>query len=113
MLLFDLMGFGQDPSTFDPMRWSYGGESFGPSLRLIGDALGMPLDSVESSGEVATAVRDIEIAAGTIPAGTVAGQRMNVVGSPPAARSCSASAPPGTARPRSTRRGTCGPVGGT
>ena len=40
----------------------------------------MPLDSVESSGEVATAVRDIEIAAGTIPAGTVAGQRMNVVG---------------------------------
>ncbi|MGA2838335.1 MAG: dihydrodipicolinate reductase, partial [Acidimicrobiales bacterium] len=80
MLLFDLMGYGQDPSTFDPVRWSYGGEAFGPSLRLVGDALGMPLDSVESTGEVATAVRDIEIAAGTIPAGTVAGQRMNVVG---------------------------------
>ena len=80
VLLFELMGYGQDPSTFDPMRWSYGGESFGPSLRLIGDAIGMPLDSVESSGELATAVRDIEIAAGTIPAGTVAGQRMNVVG---------------------------------
>ena len=40
----------------------------------------MPLDSVESSGEVATATRDIEIAAGTIPAGTVAGQRMTVIG---------------------------------
>jgi 2,4-diaminopentanoate dehydrogenase len=80
VLLFDLMGYGQDPSTFDPMRWSYGGESFGPSLRLIGDAIGMPLESIESSGEVATATRDIEIAAGTIPAGTVAGQRMNVVG---------------------------------
>ncbi len=80
VLLFDLMGYGQDPSTFDPVRWSYGGEAFGPSLRLIGDAVGMPLDSVESTGEVATAVRDIEIAAGTIPAGTVAGQRMNVVG---------------------------------
>ncbi len=80
MLLFDLMGYGQDPSTFDPVRWSYGGEAFGPSLRLVGDALGMPLESVESTGEVATAVRDIEIAAGTIPAGTVAGQRMNVVG---------------------------------
>ncbi len=80
MLLFDLMGYGQDPSTFDPARWTYGGEAFGPSLRLIGDALGMPLDSVESTGEVATALRDIEIAAGTIPVGTVAGQRMNVVG---------------------------------
>ena len=80
MLLFDLMGFGNDPSTFDPLRWTYGGEAFGPSLRQLGDALGMPIDSVESSGEVATAVRDVEIAAGTIPAGTVAGQRMNVVG---------------------------------
>lgn len=40
----------------------------------------MPLESVESTGEVATVVRDIEIAAGTIPAGTVAGQRMEVVG---------------------------------
>ncbi len=80
VLLFDLMGYGRDPSTFDPLRWSHGAEAFGPSLRLIGDALGMPLESVESTGDVATAVRDIEIAAGTIPAGTVAGQRMNVVG---------------------------------
>ena len=40
----------------------------------------MPLESVESTGEVATALRDIEIAAGTIPTGTVAGQRMHVVG---------------------------------
>jgi 2,4-diaminopentanoate dehydrogenase len=80
VLLFELMGYGQDPSTFDPLRWSHGAEAFGPSLRLIGDALGMPLESVESTGEVATAVSDIDIAAGTIPAGTVAGQRMNVVG---------------------------------
>jgi 4-hydroxy-tetrahydrodipicolinate reductase len=80
VLLFDLMGFGQDPSTFDPARWSHGAEAFGPSLRLIGDALGMPLESVESTGEVATAVRDTEIAAGTIPAGSVAGQRMHVAG---------------------------------
>ena len=80
VLLFELMGYGQDPSTFDPRRWAHGAESFGPSLRLMGDALGMPLESVESTGEVATAIRDIEIAAGTIPAGTVAGQRMHVVG---------------------------------
>ncbi len=79
-LLFDLMGYGRHPSTFDPQRMAHGAEAFGPSLRLIGDALGMPLESVESTGEVATAVHDVEIAAGTIPAGTVAGQRMHVVG---------------------------------
>jgi len=79
-MLFQLMGFGNDPSAFDPRRWSHGAASFGPSLRLIGEAIGLPLDSVESSGEVAVATRDIEIAAGTVPAGTVAAQRMIVAG---------------------------------
>jgi len=79
-LLFDLMGFGSEPEAFDPRRWAHGGESFGPSLRLMGEAIGMPLDSVEASGDVATATRDVEIAAGTIRAGTVAAQRMTVSG---------------------------------
>jgi 2,4-diaminopentanoate dehydrogenase len=80
-MLFELMGFSKDPSAFDPQRWSHGAASFGPSLRLIGDAIGLPLDSVESSGEVAVASRDLEIAAGTVPAGTVAAQRMTIAGS--------------------------------
>lgn len=80
MLLFELMGYGSDPAHFDPARWSHGADSFGPSLRQLGDALGLPLDSVESSGEVALATRDLTIAAGDIAAGTVAGQRMHVVG---------------------------------
>ena len=80
MLLFDLMGYGKDPSSFDPARWSHGADSFGPSLRQLGDALGLPLDSVASTGEVALATRDLTIAAGDIAAGTVAGQRMHVVG---------------------------------
>jgi hypothetical protein len=79
-LLFDLMTFGREPDAFDPGRWAHGAESFGPSLRLIGEALGLPLDSIEASGDVATATRDIEIAAGTIRAGTVAAQRMTVSG---------------------------------
>ena len=79
-LLFNIMGFAQDPSAFDPRRWAHGAVAFGPSLRLVGEALGMPLDSVESSGDVAAATRDIEIAAGTVPAGSVAGQRMTVIG---------------------------------
>ena len=54
-LLFDLMGFGADPAAFDPGRWSHGAASFGPSLRLVAEAVGLPLDSVEASGEVAVA----------------------------------------------------------
>jgi 4-hydroxy-tetrahydrodipicolinate reductase len=79
-LLFDLMGFGSDPTTFDHSRWSHGVQSFGPSLRLVGDALSLPLDSVEGSGEVAVARRTVEMAAGRLEAGTVAGQRMRVTG---------------------------------
>jgi 4-hydroxy-tetrahydrodipicolinate reductase len=79
-MLFQLMGFGRDRSAFDPGRWSHGAASFGPSLRLLGEAIGLPLDSVESNGEVAVATRDVEIAAGTVAAGTVAAQRMTVAG---------------------------------
>jgi 4-hydroxy-tetrahydrodipicolinate reductase len=77
-LLFQLMGFANDPASFDPARWAHGAHAFGPSLRLVGDAVGLPVDAVESAGEVATASRDVEIAAGTVPAGTVAAQRMTV-----------------------------------
>jgi hypothetical protein len=79
-LLFGLMGFGADPATFDHGRWSHGVRSFGPSLRLLGEALSLPLDSVEGSGEIAVARRPTEMAAGRLEAGTVAGQRMKVTG---------------------------------
>ena len=79
-LLFDLMGFGRDPSAFDPGRWAHGAQSFGPTLRLLAEALSLPLDSVEASGEVATASRAVDLAAGTLQAGTVAAQRMTVTG---------------------------------
>ncbi len=71
---------GSEREAFDAGRWAHGAASFGPSLRLIAEAVGLPLDSVESTGEVATATRDLEIAAGVIPAGTVAAQRMTVSG---------------------------------
>ncbi len=79
-LLFDLMGFGTDPSTFDPGRWSHGAASFGPSLRLLAEAVGLPLDTVEATGEVAVARRATEIVAGRLEVGTVAAQRMRVDG---------------------------------
>jgi 4-hydroxy-tetrahydrodipicolinate reductase len=74
------MGFGKDPSRFDRRRGAHGAASFGPSLHLIAEAMGLPLDRVDSTGEVAVARDDVTIAAGTIAAGTVAAQRMTVTG---------------------------------
>jgi hypothetical protein len=79
-MLFEIMGFGQAPETFDPARAAYLQGSFGPSLSLIAEALGVPLDGLEATGEVATATEDVDIAAGTIKKGTVAAQRMTVSG---------------------------------
>jgi hypothetical protein len=79
-LLFDLMGFGQPMGPFQDFRADYLGASFGPSLRLVADAVGLPLDAVESSGELAAAAKDTTIAAGLLPAGTVAAQRITVAG---------------------------------
>ena len=79
-LLFDLMGYGRSPSVFGESRWAHGADAFGPSLRGLAEAVGLPLDAVSSTGEVAVATKDVEIAAGTIPAGTVAAQRMVVSG---------------------------------
>jgi 2,4-diaminopentanoate dehydrogenase len=77
-LLFDLMGFGQVPGDSDEDRLAYLRASFGPSLELVAEALCIPLDSVEATGEVATALRKTTMAAGDLEAGTVAGQRTTV-----------------------------------
>ena len=79
-LLFDVMGFGKPPASFDQRRWSHGRAAFGPSLELVAEALAIPLDEVEASGEVAVARRPVDIAAGHIEAGGVAAQRMTVSG---------------------------------
>ena len=74
-LLFDVMGFGKDPAAFDQRRWAHGAASFGPSLSAVADVIDLPIDSVDSTGEVAVARHDVVIAAGT-----VAAQRMVVTG---------------------------------
>ena len=79
-LLFDVMGFGKPPAELDERRLAHGKTSFGPSLRLVADALSIPLDSIEASGEVATARHRVQIAAGALEAGSVAAQRMMVSG---------------------------------
>jgi 2,4-diaminopentanoate dehydrogenase len=79
-LLFDIMGFGREPTAVGEGRLNHGRTSFGPSLHLLADALGAPLDDLEASGEMAVARQRTEIAAGTIEAGTTAAQRTTVTG---------------------------------
>jgi 4-hydroxy-tetrahydrodipicolinate reductase len=79
-LLFQIMGYGRDPAAFGTGRWDHGAQSFGPTLRLLADALSLPLDEIVASGEVAVAPAPLDIAAGRIDAGTVAAQRMTVCG---------------------------------
>jgi len=79
-MLFNLMGFGHPVHEFPPERFSFGAYSFGPSMRLVAEAVGLPLDSVTATGEVAVTPEKLTIAAGTLDAGTVAGQRTIVTG---------------------------------
>jgi 4-hydroxy-tetrahydrodipicolinate reductase len=79
-LLFDLMGFGRPAGPFEQSRADYLRSSFGPSIQLVADAIGLPLDSVEASGELAMASRETTIARGTLAAGSVAAQRITISG---------------------------------
>ncbi|WP_156036306.1 dihydrodipicolinate reductase [Blastococcus sp. URHD0036] len=79
-LLFDIMGFGKRPEELGKKRAAHLAAAFGPSLRVTAEALGLPLDSIEATEELALATRDVQIAAGTVAAGTVAGQRTVISG---------------------------------
>jgi 4-hydroxy-tetrahydrodipicolinate reductase len=79
-LLFGIMGFGSAMSTFDQGRLDHLKDSMEPSLRLIADATGITLDSVQVEGKIALALDDTRIAAGVIKKGTVAATRVIVSG---------------------------------
>jgi 4-hydroxy-tetrahydrodipicolinate reductase len=80
-MIFDLMGFGRDPSHFDPRGVeAHGGASFAGSMGVVADALSLPLDDVVAKGQVAVARQPIEIAAGRVEAGTIAAQKLEVTG---------------------------------
>ncbi|SHM64878.1 dihydrodipicolinate reductase [Cryptosporangium aurantiacum] len=79
-LLFDVMGFGKPPTEFGERRLTALRNSFGPSLQVLAEALGVPLDTVDAEGEFAVTPRPLTIAAGTLEPGTVAAQRITVTG---------------------------------
>lgn len=82
-VILGMMGFGQPPETFDAhsaryRRWLSG--LFGESVMMVADGLGIPLDSIDVVEESALATEDLPIAAGLVPAGTVAAQRWSWTG---------------------------------
>lgn len=79
-IVFDVMGFGSTPEEFPTHRADHLRAAFGPSLRLVADALGTPLDDVTATTEIAVARRDVRIAAGMVAAGTVGAQRITISG---------------------------------
>jgi len=79
-LLFELMGYARPVESFDPRRSQFLLDAFGPSLEVLADAAGRPVEEWTCTGEVAVARRAMTIAAGEIPAGTIAAQRTVIVG---------------------------------
>jgi 4-hydroxy-tetrahydrodipicolinate reductase len=79
--LFEVMGFGKPPGTPVPllipgaltMAW-------GPSVRMVADALAVELEDIRQWHEVALAEEAFEIPCGRIDKGTVAGIHFEVSG---------------------------------
>lgn len=79
-MLFEIMGFGQPMAPFDQRRTEHLKHDFGSSLSQTAEAIGLPLDAIEAVGELSAARNAVEIAAGTIEAGTVGAMRITITG---------------------------------
>ena len=81
-LLFEQMGFGLPLESFEgAQRATYLQGEFGPPLRALAEAAELAIDQWESHGDAAPARQTTKIAAGELPAGTVAAQRTTIIGS--------------------------------
>jgi 4-hydroxy-tetrahydrodipicolinate reductase len=80
-LVFQIMGFGQPPESYDARRAQGLLAAFAPALSVLASAAGTPVDDWSCTGEVAVARRATTIAAGTLDAGTIAAQRTTIAGS--------------------------------
>ena len=79
-MIFEQMKFGQPVASFDPKRSAYLLAEFRPALAVLAEAAGRPADEWTCTGEVAAARRTTSLAAGELPAGSVAAQRTTIVG---------------------------------
>jgi hypothetical protein len=79
-MLFEMMGFGRRPGPANEAQLYHARLSFAPSLELVTSALGLPIDRIEVHGAQGLARKDVHIAAGVVPAGTVAAMKTTVSG---------------------------------
>ena len=80
MLFGPMMGFAAQPGAMNQAMLEHIRSSFAPSLTLVADALGLAFEAVEVRGVQGVAREDVRIAAGLVPAGTVAATRTVVAG---------------------------------
>lgn len=80
-LMVTAMGFGQ-PLDFTPLLQLEGAQQFawGPPIGYVARALGVELDSIDEKYERVLTPRDLHVACGTIPAGTVGAVRAETSG---------------------------------
>lgn len=79
-MVFTHMGFGQPIAGFDPASRSGAKEGFAQSLRLVGEAIGKPLEKITSFSELASARQPFEIHGRTLEPGMIAAQRTTIAG---------------------------------
>ena len=79
-LLFDIMGYGHAADSTTPMMSdpSRAGGAFNGTATVLAKALGLTVAGLQPYREVATTDRELTVAAGTIPAGTVGAMKLGV-----------------------------------
>jgi 4-hydroxy-tetrahydrodipicolinate reductase len=79
-LIFNVMGYGVSVGQFDQRKVDYVKHDFAASLAQVAEASGIEIDEWRAFGELSAAKETVEIAAGTIAAGTVGAQRITIEG---------------------------------
>ena len=79
-MMFDVMGYGRPPDSDDAMPGdiSRAGYAFVGTAAIVAKALGLEVTSVEPFREVAVTDRELHVAAGVIPAGTVGAMKLGI-----------------------------------
>jgi 2,4-diaminopentanoate dehydrogenase len=80
-MMFDVFGFGR-PTDYKAIMAMPGVQTgtWGPPIRMIAAALGVELDEIRETYETQVTTRRLDVAAGTIEAGTVGAVRFETIG---------------------------------
>jgi hypothetical protein len=80
-MMLDVMGFGK-PLDYEPMLALPGAQTsaWGPGINLIAAALGVQLDGIREEFDRVVTDRTLEVACGTIEAGTCGALRTQTIG---------------------------------